>query len=595
MNDPFDHKIGIDLKYTPNADNVLDGTIRPDFSQIESDTAQISTNQRFALFFPEKRPFFLEGVELLSTPIQAVYTRTIAAPDWGGRATGKLGGVNYTAIVAEDSGGGSIVVPGPNASSLAAQDFHSTVFVGRAKKDFGQSFVSMLFTDRENGADGHNRVIGPDLQWRAHGTETVVAEWLISDTTTPNRPDVNAAWTGSSMKSGAGQIGWNHNTEHYDANISYKDFGAGFRADNGFVPQVGYRELFGETGWTFRPSGFISRLRTFVNVDTQDERGSGALIDHWIGPGINGDTRWNGYLQLRYQTDRIRAGGATFPRQQFQFYQRISPSKRLTQIGIDGYVGQDVDFVNVRAGRGGTINLNATVNATDHLVFDMIANTHVAPRRRRRRRQPAVVHGAGRAAARQLHLHRTKLRQADWPVRLDGSRPGTLCRFIAGARWVLQRVGALCLQGQLAVGHVLRLRRRSDARRPAAAAEVRSPNLRKALVRRSALTPRSDGHSRAGDLTRTVGLVSGSGQRVRRCFRAVAFLNRSAIPDHQIPGRGGPAPSPSSVQVVHSRVTKRGTGGSAHGERQRRRNGSQDPDGVMLQPCERNGGSACRS
>jgi hypothetical protein len=116
VQDPFDHKIGLDMKYTPNADNVLDGAIRPDFSQVESDTAQISTNQRFALFFPEKRPFFLEGVELFSMPIQAVYTRTIAAPDWGGRATGKLGGVSYTALVAQDAGGGSIV-PGPNSSA----------------------------------------------------------------------------------------------------------------------------------------------------------------------------------------------------------------------------------------------------------------------------------------------------------------------------------------------------------------------------------------------------------------------------------------------------------------------------------------------
>src|SRR5205814_2895932 len=136
--DPFAGKIGVDLKYTPNADNALDGTIRPDFSQIESDTAQISTNQRFALFFPEKRPFFLEGVELLSTPIQAVYTRTITAPDWGGRATGKLAGVNYTALVARDAGGGSVVIPGPNASSFAPQDFHSTVFIGRARRDVGQ-------------------------------------------------------------------------------------------------------------------------------------------------------------------------------------------------------------------------------------------------------------------------------------------------------------------------------------------------------------------------------------------------------------------------------------------------------------------------
>ncbi len=275
VDDPFDHKIGLDLKYTPNADNTLDGTIRPDFSQIESDTAQISTNQRFALFFPEKRPFFLEGVELLSTPIQAVYTRTITAPDWGGRATGKVGGVNYTALVADDTGGGSVVVPGPNSSSLAGEDFHSTVFIGRARKDFGGggSFLSALMTDRESGTAGHNRVFGPDFQVRFHGTETFTAQGLVSDTTTPNRPDVNSSWTGNSMKSGAGQAGWNHNTEHFDFATTYKEFGAGFRADNGFVPQVGYREDYTETGWTFRPKGFLSRLRTVR--DTSTSRSSG--------------------------------------------------------------------------------------------------------------------------------------------------------------------------------------------------------------------------------------------------------------------------------------------------------------------------------
>jgi hypothetical protein len=376
VNDPFAHKIGMDVKYTPNADNVLDGTVRPDFSQIESDTAQISTNQRFALFFPEKRPFFLEGVELLSTPIQAVYTRTITAPDWGGRATGKLGGVNYTALVANDAGGGSAVVPGPNSSSLAAQDFQSTVFIGRARKDIGGlSFVSVLMTDRESGSNGHNRLVGPDFQVRFHGTETITGQLLYSDTTTPNQPDVNASWTGNTLKSGAGQLSWNHNTEHFDFGTTYKDYGSGFRADSGYVPQVGYRETFASTGWTFRPKGFLSRLRTFVNVDIQDERTDGALIDHQFWPGIGADTRWSGFFQLQYVTDRIRAGSETFPRHQVQFYQNFSPSRRLSQVGVNGNFGTDVDFTNIRLGRGGQFNVNATINATEHLVFDMIANT----------------------------------------------------------------------------------------------------------------------------------------------------------------------------------------------------------------------------
>ena len=126
---PVKGRVGLDLKWTPNADNAIDLTVKPDFSQVESDTAQISANERFALFFPEKRPFFLEGADLFQTPIQAVYTRTITSPQWGGRVTGKEAGVRYTALVADDQGGGSVVIPGPNQSSFAPQDFGSTVFI----------------------------------------------------------------------------------------------------------------------------------------------------------------------------------------------------------------------------------------------------------------------------------------------------------------------------------------------------------------------------------------------------------------------------------------------------------------------------------
>jgi hypothetical protein len=375
VNDPLSRKAGIDAKYTPNADNVLDGTVRPDFSQIESDTAQISANQRFALFYPEKRPFFMEGIELLSTPIQAVYTRTISAPNAGGRATGKLGGVSYTALVADDAGGGSIVVPGANASSLAPQDFHSMVFVGRARRDLGGlSFLSVLMTDRENGADGHNRVIGPDFQVRFRGTETIVGQWLFSDTTTPRRPGANATWTDNTMTSGAGQVSWAHNTQRFDIGAAYKDFGTGFRADNGFVPQVGYREQNVETGWTFRPHGFLSRLRTFIELDKQVERDSGDTISDSASPGAGMDTKLSGFMQFRWDRTHLRAADQLFKRNQFGYYLNLNPTRRLHNVGANGFLGTDVDLDNVRLGRGGTLNANVSVIATDHLVFDLLSN-----------------------------------------------------------------------------------------------------------------------------------------------------------------------------------------------------------------------------
>ncbi len=374
---------GVDVKYTPNADNAVDFTIKPDFSQVEADTAQISANERFALFFPEKRPFFLEGADLFQTPIQAVYTRTITAPVWGGRVTGKDHGVRYTVLVADDKGGGSVILPGPNGSDLATQDFGSTDVVARVKRDIGLSFVGMLFTDREahgsdapgstGGGDANNRVFGPDFQWRFSGTDYISGQYVYSTSRTPNRPDLADEWNGQRLNGHAADLQWGHSTTHLDAFADYRDISDGFRANNGFVPQVGVRETVGGGGWTVRPKGFLSRLRTFINVDHQADR-SGNLISRDIQPGAGMDTPLNGFLQFRYADDRIRAGDVLIDRKQFGFVAQFSPSRRLPQVSVDGRVGQEIDFDNARPGHGSTINFNARMNPTQHLELALVEN-----------------------------------------------------------------------------------------------------------------------------------------------------------------------------------------------------------------------------
>jgi hypothetical protein len=367
--------VGVDVKYLPNADNAIDLTVKPDFSQVESDTAQIATNQRFALFFPEKRPFFLEGLDLFATPIQAVYTRTITAPVAGARMTGKAAGVRYTALVAEDDGGGSAVLPGPLSSSLASVDFGSTVFVARAKRDLGLSFISVLATDREHrNGEGHNRVVGPDFQWRPAGTDVIAGQWLFSDTKTPDHPDLAAEWTGQTLTGHAGVAQWAHNATHLDWFGLYRDISGGFRADTGFVPQVGYREVSGQTGWTVRPTNFVSRLRTFLNVDRQVDA-SGQVISRDLQPGFGLDSKLNGFMQFRFIDDQIRTpAGVLIGRRQFGYILQFSPTQFLAQIESDGTLGQDIDFANSRPGRGPTINLSATLRPTNHLEFALVEN-----------------------------------------------------------------------------------------------------------------------------------------------------------------------------------------------------------------------------
>src|SRR5262249_10022904 len=114
-------------KGEPGAAVAIGGTINPDLSPNEFDGAQITANQRLALSHPEKRPFFLEGSDLMSTPINAVYTRAITDPNAGLRATGKDGKTAYVVLGTQDAGGGVAVIPGAQGSEFAPQDFVSNV------------------------------------------------------------------------------------------------------------------------------------------------------------------------------------------------------------------------------------------------------------------------------------------------------------------------------------------------------------------------------------------------------------------------------------------------------------------------------------
>lgn len=360
-------QVGLDVKYAPNPDTAVDVTVNPDFSQVESDVAQISANERFALFVPEKRPFFLESVDLFQTPIAAVYTRTVTAPSWGSRVTGKAGGFRYTALAVQDDGGGTVILPGVNGSSFAPQEFSSMVVVARAKRDIGRSFVGVLLTDREGrSTSSYNRVLGPDFQWRPNASDAVTGQWLLSDTRMPNRPDLASAWTGQSMTSHAAQLQWKRSTTRFDSAAIFKDVGEGFRAETGFVPQVGYRQASAGAGWTFRPTGFASKLRTFVNADRQVDR-AGDLISRSVQPGLEMFTRWNGFVQVRYIDDDIRSGGQLIGRRQVGYRAQFSPSRLLSTVAVNGTTGQQIDFEHGRPGTGTSVNVSANLNPTNHL------------------------------------------------------------------------------------------------------------------------------------------------------------------------------------------------------------------------------------
>jgi hypothetical protein len=135
----------------------LDATLNPDFSQVESDVSQVTVNQRFALFFPEKRPFFLEGIELFSTSNQLVYTRQIVNPLVGTKITGKFGNFGLAYLTALDQ-----------VDEDGDGDDEDVLFnVTRLRRDFGSnSLAGVTITDRSVfGSENYNRVVAGDVRY----------------------------------------------------------------------------------------------------------------------------------------------------------------------------------------------------------------------------------------------------------------------------------------------------------------------------------------------------------------------------------------------------------------------------------------------
>ena len=280
---------------------------------------------------------------------------------------------SFTALLSEDGGGGSAILPGPLSSDVADQDFRSLVGVGRARREIGRSFVSVLVSAREVRGGGHNRVLGPDFQWRPSERDTVTGQFLYSRSTTPNRPDLATEWDGRDLSGHAAHAWWQHTTPKIDWFAEYRDFGNDFRADNGFVPQVGFRDPFAEVGYTFRPKGFLRRLRVFSYGDYATDR-EGNLLQRSVVVGTGMDGKWNSFFQFRYADEKIDSGGGPLPVRRLRFILQASPSRLVSQLALEGFVGEEIDFANHRVGTGANVLARATVRPTNHLELRLNAS-----------------------------------------------------------------------------------------------------------------------------------------------------------------------------------------------------------------------------
>jgi hypothetical protein len=270
---------GVDGKMILNDSLVLDLTANPDFSQVESDEPQVTVNQRYRVYFPEKRPFFMENGDYFRTPIDLFFTRNIVSPDAGIRLTGKTGPYSLGFLAADDRAPGLIV-----STSDPLFKTRSYFTIARVSRDiFKQSSIGAMFTDWEDpAANTYNRVGGIDARLKFSQQLTATAQGVVSSSQCSEQYSVTYATCAAGYSAGpAYRADVEYTSRHWGHSSIYNDVSPGFLTQPGFVNRVDIREYRDYTSYLFRPK-------------------SGPVVS-W-GPEVNTRSTWD-HTGLRLDTD----------------------------------------------------------------------------------------------------------------------------------------------------------------------------------------------------------------------------------------------------------------------------------------------------
>jgi hypothetical protein len=359
----FDPGLTAKWGITPNL--ILNATANPDFSQVEADVAQLQVNRRFALFYPEKRPFFLEGADFFLTPIQAVFSRTVADPAWGAKMTGKMGRTAIGFFTAEDEVT-NLLFPANQGSMQGSLDQRAYGGVFRARQDVGRmSTIGVLYTGRL-GDGYYNHVLGADGFFRLDQKNSLTFQFLRSETDYPVQTaqdfGQNVTRFGGNALSASYQF-WSRN---WIATASYQDMTPGFRADYGFVPRVDTRDI---TAMVFRqiwgtPGSWYNLIRIGLAGEMVYDH-AGTLTDRNLMVGLVYQGQLESQVNVHGVLSKTVFNGQSFDTASANLESHIRPFSG-SEFGLEGLAGQAVDFENLRPAHVFALGPRASLNLGRH-------------------------------------------------------------------------------------------------------------------------------------------------------------------------------------------------------------------------------------
>ena len=349
VNGDEDTELGVTGRWgiTPNL--TLSGTYNPDFSQVEADVAQLEVNTRFALFFPEKRPFFLEGVDFFATPLQAVFTRTVVDPKAGLKLTGKYGKNGIGVFLTEDEVN-TILIPSNQNTHIASLDGDVTGVVLRYRRDIGaNSTVGALLTDRGGDAGYENRVYGVDSFLRLSPKNSLQLQALRSETTYPGQVQQIYAQDSGQIEGDALFANFNHFSNNWFAGANYRSYDPGFRADSGFINRVDTRDLNGFINRVFRKaSGWYTQIDFGIQAGRIEDH-NGELTDQNIDLFANYRGPFQSFVGVNISRGKERFGQVLYDLDAPSIRFQMQPNG-WAKLGLNARFGDAIDFDNDRKG-----------------------------------------------------------------------------------------------------------------------------------------------------------------------------------------------------------------------------------------------------
>lgn len=398
---------GLDLRWGITPTTLLNATINPDFSQVEADAGQLDVNNTFALFFPEKRAFFLDNKDYFDTQLDLLHTRNIGSPDYGVKLTSKTDDHTFAVLAANDIQS-QFLVPGNLSSDIAVIEDTSHNVASRYRFDPSKQFsVGGLLTLKQ-ADDYHNYLLSGDIKYQPTKQDTFTAQYAHSVTQYPDEffnqfcgsddcaqvvddcdigecainERVLRTQKDGEFNDGMYNIAYEHQRRNWYVSSQYESIGRDFRADLGFIDKVDLAKFVVGGGYTWYPDDhFFNRIELGGDWDITHSQHHERLeqetemfiefeggLQSYIAAGIIERER----VGRRHDPSDIAINGNTtmFEETLGWFYTNFTPMGSL-KLELDMYFGDDIDYANNRPASVNMFNPGVEWKITESLVLDI--------------------------------------------------------------------------------------------------------------------------------------------------------------------------------------------------------------------------------